>query len=305
MSGNGSKLGIIIANELRTDLMAKSFWISTFIVPILMVLFGVFAGFMMKDADTFMNFSNNMSAGPDPDEMSPLKALGMMLGIFPVIFLMMYGAMVFNKVKTEKCNRIVEIMATCVDGRTMMMAKIVAVGIVGLIQLALWMLLVILFGTLAVLAAGIGIPWDVVTNSSLWLAFMWAALYFIGGYVFYAALYAAVGAMTDKNNENQAYMTILTMALLASFYIGEYAVDHSTGAFAMVFSFIPFTASTLLTVTSASQEAPLWLSLTGLASLYFFAYLAVALAGKIYTSSLLLKGKKLSPADLITFIKAK
>lgn len=284
--------------------MAKSFWIATFIVPLLLIGFGVFAGFMMEDT-SFMNATNGMNAGPDPDEMTPLKALGMMLGIFPVIFLMMYGAMIFNKVKTEKCNRIVEILATCVEGRTMMLAKIIAVGIVGLLQLALWIILLIVFGIIIVLMAGIGLPWDIIFNGKLWLAFMWAFLYFIGGYVFYASLYAAIGAMTDKNNENQSYVTILTLALLASFYIGEYAVDHASGGFVTACSFIPFTSSTLLTVTSASQEAPLWLSLTGLAVLYGFAALSVSFAGKIYTSSILLKGKKLSPNDIITFLKSK
>lgn len=300
-----SKLGTIIFNEVKTDISAKSFWIGTFVVPIAMVAFGAFAGFMMKDADSFMNFSNGMSAGPEPDEMTPLKALGMMLGIFPVIFLMMYGAMVFNKVKTEKCNRIVEILATCVDGRTMMLSKIIAVGVIGMIQMALWVLLLILFASFILLIAGIGIPWDFVFNRNLWLAFMWAFIYFIGGYLFYAALYAASGAMTDKNNENQGYMTVLTFALLASFYIGEYAVDNSSEAFAVVCSFVPFTASTVLTVISASQEAPLWLSLTGMAALYAFAFVAVGMAGKIYTSSILLKGKKFSPRDIVTFLKSK
>lgn len=300
-----SKLGIIIATEVKTDISAKSFWIATFVVPVVMVVFGAFAGFMMKDADSFMAATNGMSTGPEPDDLTPLKALAMMLGIFPVIFLMMYGAMVFNKVKTEKCNRIVEIIATCVEGRTMMLAKIIAVGIVGLIQLSLWMLLVFMFGGMILLVSGIGIPWEYISKGTLWLALMWTFLYFIGGYVFYSALYAAVGAMTDKNNENQSYMTILTFALLASFYIGEYAVDHASGAFAIVCSYIPFTSSTLLTVVSASREAPLWLSITGLIVLYAFALLAVSIAGKIYTTSLLLRGKKISPQDLITFIKSK
>lgn len=300
-----SKLRIIIANEVKTEVMAKSFWISTFIVPVLILIFGIFAGFMMKDSNSFMNATHGMNAGPDPDEITPLKALGMMLGIFPVMFLMMYGTMIFNKVKTEKCNRIVEILATCVDGRTMMMAKIIAVGIVGLLQLALWMLLLVVLGGFAVLISGIGIPWNILSNSDLWMAFMWAFLFFIGGYVFYAALYAAVGAMTDKNNENQGYITLITLGILASFYIGEYAVDNASGGFIMACSFIPFTSSTILTVTSAAKEAPLWLSLTGLAALYFFAFISVVLAGKIYTSSILLKGKKLSPRDIVTFIKAK
>lgn len=300
-----SKLGIIISNEVRNDVMAKSFWISTFALPLVILVFGLFAGFLMNESDTFMNFSNGMSAGPEPDNITPLKALAMMLGIFPVLFLMMYGTMIFNKVKTEKCNRIVEILATCVDGRTMMLAKIIAVGIVGVFQLFLWLVLIMLFAVLVILATGIGIPWNYIFNSNLWLAFMWAFLYFIGGYVFYASLYAAVGAMTDKNNENQSYITLLTLGILASFYIGEYAIDNSGGAFVLACSFIPFTSSTVLTVTSAAKEAPLWLSLTGLAALYAFALISVSLAGKIYTSSLLLKGKKLTPQDIITFLKAK
>lgn len=299
-----SKLNIIIANEVKTDVMAKSFWIATFIVPVVILAFGIFAGVMMSDS-SFMEATNGMNAGPEPDEMTPLKALGMMLGIFPVIFLMMYGVMIFNKVKTEKCNRIVEILATCVDGRTMMLAKIIAVGIVGLLQLSLWFLLVLVFGSFIVLIAGVDIPWHIIFHRDIWLAFMWAALYFIGGYVFYASLYAAVGAMTDKNNENQGYISVLSFALLASFYIGEYAVDHASGGFVIACSFIPFTSSTILTVTSASREAPLWLCILGLVSLYFFAAITVSLAGKIYTSSLLLRGKKLSPRDLVTFLKSK
>ena len=300
-----SKLSIIIANEVKTDISAKSFWISTFIVPVILLVFGLFAGVLMEDSDTFMKASHGMNAGPSPDSITPLKALGMMLGIFPVMFLMMYGTMIFNKVKTEKCNRIVEILATCVDGRTMMLAKIISVGLIGLIQLAMWILLIIILGGFILLIAGVGIPWSILSNGDIWLAFLWALLFFIGGYVFYASLYAAVGAMTDKNNENQSYITILTLGLLASFYIGEYAVDNASGAFVLACSFIPFTSSTVLTVLSAAKEAPLWLSLTGLAALYVCALITVSLAGKIYTSSLLLKGKKLSPADLITFLKSK
>ena len=187
----------------------------------------------------------------------------------------------------------------------MMLAKIIAVGIVGILQLTLWMILLLLFSILFISMTGIGIPWEIIGNSKLWLAFMWTVLFFIGGYIFYASLYAAVGAMTDKNNENQSYITILTLALLASFYIGEFALDHSSGAFVIACSFIPFTSSTVLTVLSASHECPLWMSLTGLAVLYIFDFITVSFAGKIYTSSLLLKGKKLTPNDIMTFLKSK
>ena len=300
-----SQLSILISNELKTDLSTKSFWIGTFLVPVILGVFGAFGGILMSESDSFMSASHGMNAGPDAADVTPLKIVGMLLGIFPVIFLMMYGSMIFNKVKSEKTNRIVEILATSVDGRTMMMSKIIAVGVLGLIQITLWMMILIAVVVLCLLMAGVGIPFQQLGNFDYWMALIWAALYFIGGYTFYGALFAAVGAMSDSNNENQSYVAILTFVLLGSFYIGEYAVDNSSGAFIMACCYIPFTSSTVLTVLSAAKEAPLWLSITGLAALYAFALLSLSLSGKIYTSSLLLRGKKFTPRDILTFLKTK
>ena len=299
-----SQLGLIISNEFKTDISSKSFWISTFIVPIILGLFGAFAGVMLADS-SFMSATESLPTTPSSEEMTPLKALGMMLGIFPVLFLMIYGSMIFNKVKTEKCNRIVEILATCVDGRTMMLGKIISVGLIGLLQLTLWFIIGACVVGISLLVVGVRFPWEVFGNFDYWMALIWAIIYFIGGYIFYGSLFAAVGAMTDKNNENQSYVAVLTFVLLASFYIGEYAVDNSGGAFIMTCSFIPFTSSTVLTVISAAKEAPLWLSLTGMATLYVFAFLTLMISGKIYTSSLLLKGKKFAPKDVLVFLKSR
>lgn len=299
-----SQLGLIVSNEFKTDISSKSFWISTFIVPVILGLFGAFAGVMLSDS-SFMSATEALPTTPEADEMTPLKALGMMLGIFPVLFLMIYGSMIFNKVKTEKCNRIVEILATCVDGRTMMLGKIISVGLIGLLQLTLWFVIGACVVGFSLLVVGVRFPWEVFGNFDYWMALIWAIVYFIGGYIFYGSLFAAVGAMTDKNNENQSYVAVLTFVLLASFYIGEYAVDNSSGAFITACSFIPFTSSTVLTVISAAKEAPVWLSLSGLAVLYVFALLTLMISGKIYTSSLLLKGKKFAPKDIITFLKSR
>ena len=299
-----SQLGLIVSNEFKTDISSKSFWISTFIVPVILGLFGAFAGVMLSDS-SFMSATEALPTTPEVDEMTPLKALGMMLGIFPVLFLMIYGSMIFNKVKTEKCNRIVEILATCVDGRTMMLGKIISVGLIGLLQLTLWFVIGACVVGFSLLVVGVRFPWEVFGNFDYWMALIWAIVYFIGGYIFYGSLFAAVGAMTDKNNENQSYVAVLTFVLLASFYIGEYAVDNSSGAFITACSFIPFTSSTVLTVISAAKEAPVWLSLSGLAVLYVFALLTLMISGKIYTSSLLLKGKKFAPKDIITFLKSR
>ncbi len=298
-----SQLSLIIKNEYLTDIRSKSFWIATFVFPVVMVGFGIFIGFLAGDSDSLSKAAN--FAAPEPDEMTPAKILGMMLGMLLTLFIMMYGAQIFNKVKTEKCNRIVEILATCVDGRTMLMAKIIAVGLIGLTQLMLWFLLT------GIIAAGLIIvfvpdmSFSFLFESMFWKSLIWSILFFIGGYIFYGSLFAAVGAMTDKNNENQEYMSVLTFLLLGAFYIGEYAVDHGEGVFATICMFIPFTSPTVGTVNAVGSDSPLWMCILSLVTLYGCALLSVAFAGKIYTSSLLLKGKKFSPRDIITFLRSK
>lgn len=300
-----SQLGLIVKNEYLTSIRAKSFWISTFVVPLIFVVFGGVAGFFMAQSESAMEVSNSLPITPDDEEMTPLKGLGMMLGVFLTLFIMMYGSSIFQKVKEEKTNRIVEIIATCVPGRTMMLAKIIAVGLTGLTQLALWALIicVMVFGVLVVFS--VSIPWSEVLQPQYIMAFVWSILFFIAGYIFFGSLFAAGGAMSDKNNENQEYIAVLTFVLLISFYIGMYAVDHGESSFVRILSFIPFTAPTLGAVNAITQTVPLWESVLSIVVLFIFAWLSMIFAGKIYTSSILLKGKKFTPKDIITFIKSK
>ncbi|MDE7381559.1 MAG: ABC transporter permease [Muribaculaceae bacterium] len=300
-----NKLGIIISNEYRTDIKSKSFWISTFVVPLIAVLFGVFVGLMASESDSFISMQKSITPTPNEEEMTGLKVLGMMAGLFLVIFTMMYGSQIFNKVKVEKCNRIVEVLATCVDGRTLMFAKIISVALIGLTQLLLWFLLIAGVGVVILFISPVDFPWHYLWDSRVIAAFLWSVAFFVGGYIFYGSLFAAVGAMTDKNNENQEYVAVLTFLLLGSFYIGEFAVDNGSSAFAVACSYIPFTSPSVGAVNAITGAVPFWQSLLSVFSLYFFALVSLSLSGKIYTSSLLLKGKRFTLSDIVTFLKSK
>ena len=299
-----SQLALIIRNEYFTDIRSKSFWISTIVVPLLMVAFGGFAGYMMSQSETAMGMQESIM-GSSSEEMTPLKAIGLMMGMCLTIFIMMYGSQIFQKVKAEKTNRIVEILATCVPGRTMMLAKIIAVGLVGMTQLLLWGLIIFAIVSGLLVVFSVDIPWDEVLTYDYIMAIVWSVLYFLGGYIFFGSLFAAVGAMTDKNNENQEYVAVLTFILLISFYIGEYAIDHGSASFVRVLSYIPFTSPTIGAVNAITQTSPLWESVISVIILYISAWISMSMAGKIYTSSILLKGKKFSPKDIITFLRSK
>ncbi len=298
-----SQLGLIIKNEYLTDIRAKSFWIGTFLVPVLFGAFSLFIGYLVQDSEATKKLAN--PAAPDPSDMTGMQSLGMLCGIFLALFLMIYGAQIFAKVKKEKANRVMEVLATCITGRTMMLGKIISVGLIGLTQFLIWAMMVV--GVILFLGfiLNMDIPLDYLSDYRLYTGLLWSFLFFLGGYVFYGSLYAACGAMTDKDNENQTYMTVITFLLLGSFYIGEYAVTNSSNIFVIFCSFFPFTSATIAAVNAVAATVPLWQSLLSLVVLYIFALIAVSLAGKIYTSSLLLKGRKFSPRDIVLFLKSK
>lgn len=298
-----SQLSIIIKNEYLTDVRAKSFWIGTIVVPVVIVLFGAVFGYIMSESDTFNNTMEDMATSPDPDSMTPAKAVGMMMGMFLTFFLMIYGATIFNKVKNEKCNRIMEILSTCVDGRTMMLGKIIAVGLMGLTQILLWCALILVGVIGFYMVFQFAIPWEYLGNPRVYLAVLWMFLYFTGGYILFGSLYAACGAITDKDGENQTYMTVVTFILLATFYLGQFAVDNGASTLATICNYIPFTSPTVGTINAITGVSPLWQTLLSLVVLYASAYLSVMFAGKLYRTSLLFKGKQFSPKDIITFLK--
>lgn len=297
------QLFLIVKNEYLTDIRTKGFWITTLLVPILMGAFSIFMGFLAKDSDAMQAISN--PTGSNMDDYSMEQVIAMLVGMFLTLFIMMYGAQIFNKIKTEKTNRIVEILSTCVQGKIMMMAKIISVALIGLTQVLIWalMLTFIISGIFMILMPGI--DFSFLKSGLFWTTALLSILFFVGGYLLYGSLYAAVGAMTDRNNENQEYMTILTFILLASFYVGQFAVDNSTSALTIWCEYIPFTSPTVGAINAISGATSWWQTLLSLCVLYVSAYFGVVLGGKIYRSSLLLTGKKFSPKDIVTFLRSK
>ncbi|MCM1290612.1 MAG: ABC transporter permease [Prevotella sp.] len=300
---NLRQLRIIVANEYMTDIRSKGFWITTIALPLAMGLFSFFIGMLAKDSTVLQSIGNPSSS--NMNELSGHEIMSMLTGMFLTLFIMLYGAQIFNKVKQEKCNRIVEILATCVEGRIMMFAKIISVALIGLTQILFWFILLGLSIWMLILVFIPEISLISLKYTDIFISFTLSVLYFIGGYLLYGSLYAAAGAMTDKNNENQEYMTILTFILLGSFYIGQFAVENFDSPLTVWCQYIPFTSPTIGAINATSGHASWWHTVISLLILYSSALLSITISGKIYRTSILLTGKKFSPRDIITFFRAK
>jgi ABC-2 type transport system permease protein len=252
--------------------------------------------------------------------------IGYVSGLLIYILTFIYGAMVMRGVMEEKTNRIAEVIVSSVKPFQLMMGKITGIGAVGLTQFLLW---VVLLGGLAVVAQGL-IPHDTwkdveqlqqanamgnssvvkvsgaarqiyqitsaVHTANLGLILFCFLFYFIGGYLFYSALFAAVGsAVNEDPQEAQSLMMPITLPVIFSFFLMSVAVQDPAGSLAVWASIIPFSSPIVMMARipfGVPGTVPWWQ--LGLSMLFLIlGFLGTTwLAGKIYRTGILMYGKK-------------
>jgi ABC-2 type transport system permease protein len=253
-------------------------------------------------------------------------AIGYASGLLIYILTFIYGAAVMRGVMEEKTSRIAEVIISSVRPFQLMMGKIIGIGAVGLTQFLLW--IVLITGLFAIAQAFIPHEtWmevqqiqqaNAMGNPSLvkggaaaqrifelkstldtanWGLILFCFLfYFIGGYLFYSSLFAAVGsAVNEDPQEAQSLMLPITMPVIFSFIIMSIAVQDPGGSLASWASIIPFSSPIVMMARipfGVPGTVPWWqLSLSMLLLVLGFLF-TTWLAGKIYRTGILLYGKK-------------
>ena len=249
--------------------------------------------------------------------------LGMILSLVTYTFVLMYGAMIMNSVVEEKTNRIVEVIVSSCKPVELMLGKIVGVGLVGLTQFAVWTVLLGvgtsllgLFGAAAApapgpaamaAAASDGGP-DMAAILTMIKSVNYASLltnfvlYFVGGYLLYASLFAAFGSAVDQASDASQFTTPVILIMVVALYAGMACIENPHGPMAIWCSIIPFTSPVVM-MTRLPYDVPLWQQALSIVLLFATAGLFTWMAARIYRTGILLYGKKRSFKDLIHWIK--
>ncbi|HVY73468.1 MAG TPA: ABC transporter permease [Puia sp.] len=269
-----------------------------------------------------------------PDEGKNVKAssqgfaygVGYACGFLIYILTFIYGAAVMRGVMEEKTSRIAEVIVSSVKPFPLMMGKIIGIGAVGLTQFLLWVVLI-------VLVAGVGqafIPHDVLqevnnlqqANSMTmgsavqaseaaqkifrirqmigganWLLIVTCFIYyFLGGYLFYASLFAAVGSVVNEDpQEAQSLLLPISMPIVFSFIIMSIAAQDPGGSLSVWASIIPLSSPIVMMARipyGVPGGVPYWQLLLSMALLAGGFLFTTWLAGKIYRTGILMYGKK-------------
>ena len=245
--------------------------------------------------------------------------IGLVGGFLIYIFIFMYGTMVMRSVIEEKTNRIVEIIISSVKPFKLMLGKIISVALVGLSQFAMWIILGFVFLLIAngfissdldvtnlntneaVLSSEIGSSLMALPIKSLFIVFL---IYFLGGYLLYGSLFAAIGSASDQETDNQQFIVPITIPLIVSFVIVQVVIDNPHGGLAYWLSMIPFT-SPIIMIARIPFGVPLHELLFSISLLIAGFLLTTWVAAKIYRVGILMYGKKISYKELWKWLKYK
>jgi ABC-2 type transport system permease protein len=226
--------------------------------------------------------------------------LGYIVGFLVYLMILLYGMNVLRSVLEEKTNKIAEVIVSSMKASHLMLGKILGVGAVALLQVAIWGLMMG-YGAMRsdTLTARFGLPkgaLDVVHVPPATIAAV--AGFFILGFLLYAALYAALGAAVNSEQEAQQFQLAVMMPLIIPMVMVFRIVSDPLGPVSTVLGMIPFTAPVTMAMRLASTPVPP-VQVIGSLALLAATVLAVAwVAGKIYRVGILSTGKRPTLAEL-------
>src|SRR5690606_12339058 len=252
-----------------------------------------------------------------------LYGLGFILGILIYMFVLIYGMQIMLGVIEEKTSKVVEVLVSSVKPFQLMMGKVLGIAAVGLLQFAIWVILISVVSTAMLGMFGLEMPQqqameqvsmqmndpevaDAMQNSKV-MKFLQSAsqidfgyiifnfaFYFLGGYLLYGALFAAVGSAVDSQQEAQQFTFPITLPLIIG-YLGLFVFilndPHSQASF--WFSIIPFTSPVAM-VGRLGFGVPLWQLILSQVLLIGGFILTIWIAGRIYRVGILMHGTKVN-----------
>lgn len=286
---------------------------------------------ILADANVRVNsiqtLKNNDQQDDDNMEKTSTTAswlMGLILGMMLYFILIVYGQQVLQSVIDEKQTRVLDVMVTSCTPFELMMGKILGIAVVAALQIVIWAVLIIGASAFvmplvmggadveAALAAAQNVPDPEVlsivgkfTNVS-YLAglFLELLLYIVGGFLFYASMYAAIGSAVDTPQDAAQFNGIIMMPVIVAIMVMMSVMNDPNSDLVFWCSMIPFT-SPIVMMARIPFGIPTWQVAVSLVVLFISFFLMVWVAARIFRVGVFMHGKKPTWKDLGAWIKMK
>lgn len=276
--------------------------------------------------------SDKESSGDMATSSIVATVIAYILSFMLYMFLIIYGAMVMQSVIEEKNNRVLEVMVSSVRPFQMMLGKILGVASVAVVQILTWLVIILIAGyflvpsllpeeiTAAIAMMQQGTPAGVAAPDAdidllqalltltdigyILKIFATLLLFMVGGFLLYAAMFAAVGSSVDNPQDAQQLQLPITLPIILSLIIMINVIYDPTSEVAFWFSMIPLT-SPIVMMARIPYDIPMWEIIVSLVLLYITFAVTVWGAAKIYRVGILMHGKKPTLKELWRWMRYK
>ena len=217
--------------------------------------------------------------------------------VMPYMFyfiLLVGSSYLLRSVADEKENRTVEVLLLSLHPRQLMMGKILGLSLVTLVQLGIW------FGGGALILNRGKALLDVSSFAFPPGFFVWAFIFLALGFLLFASVMAAAGAIAPTAREGNQVTWLLMLPLMPTLMFGPLLVEEPNNPLTLVLSLFPFSAPSAMPTRLALGEVPLWQIIASLAGLALTTYLMVVLAARFFRADNLLSDAPFSLRRLAT-----
>ena len=258
--------------------------------------------------------------------------IGLFMTFVLYMFLLLYGQMVMTSIIEEKNNRVLELVVSSVKPVQLMLGKIIGVGLVAVVQVAIWAVLICLMtafllpallpadvaaqmaaaqagGATQAMADGSVMSLEALQAFSLLTSvgyilkiFLYLTVFLIGGFLFYASIFAAIGSAVDNIQDASQLQSFAILPIILALVFSMTVASDPNSPLAFWLSVIPFT-SPMVMMARIPFDIPQWQIWTSAAVLYA-SFVAMAwVAGKVYRVGIFMYGKKPTVKDLVRWAR--
>lgn len=256
--------------------------------------------------------------GTEADNALGSYVLGFGMGILIYMMMLISGQMVMQGVLEEKQSRVLEVMASSVRPFVLLMGKVLGIGAIGLVQVAVWTAMATALSTLGTGAfalfggdavagapggAEVGLPSGFALPTISPIVPVVFLLFFLGGYLLYASLFAAVGSAVEQSQEAQGLLLPLMLPIIGAFAAMQGVLASPDSPTSVALSLVPFLSPVLMVARVAVTDVPLWEIALSLVLLVAAFLGAIWVSARIYRVGILSYGKKPSLKDLWRWLR--
>jgi ABC-2 type transport system permease protein len=250
------------------------------------------------------------------------------MGMLLYITLLLYGSQVMNGVIEEKSSRIIEVIISSIKPYQLMLGKILGVGMVGLTQFLLWIVLTIGLSQVASTfysaspvkqkmeqmkktdpevakqvesSSPMSEVTKVIESTNIPLVVGGFLFYFLFGYLLYSSLFAAIGSAVENTAEAQQFTFIVMLPIILAFVMAQFTMQEPDSSIAFWASMIPFT-SPINMMVRLPYGVPMWELATSMVLLVLGFLGCSWLSARIYRVGILMYGKKITVKEMAKWL---